>query len=425
MTFSGMTPDQIDAEASRLRAQAGELRSVRSRVVGLVEEASRNWDGGDLRSFRASWYNSYQGRVTAAADHLDSMASQLGQQAAQQRAASEAAGTSGKAVPFGPMGQPGPVGSPPVGGPTEHIGPYDPNQPMADPQDDGFGDYDKAGIDSGMGMSEKKPTSDNPFDSDSYAHSWTTGPIGDGTGYRHHGMENTYGDGDSEDPTWSGWHDKPSEDESQRKGTSGPPVGAKMDLGTLGSGERTLGAEGSKEGSWTSQDGKAHADGSMSGWAGLHAEGSAGVYVEDGALTIGASGMVGAGAHGEVAGSAGYGVLEAQGKAEATAGAWASADASLAIGADGAKLSAGVEAMAGASASAHASGGVEGAQLGVGVTAYAGAGIKANADISASADGIKVSVDFGVALGVGAGIKFDIDIKPKELWSTIQSLWSW
>lgn len=94
MVFTGMTPDQIDVAANQLRAQSKEVQSVRSRVTALVNEASSAWQGQDLRAFRSAWYSSYQSRLVAAANRLDSMASELSRQAAQQREASAANGVS-------------------------------------------------------------------------------------------------------------------------------------------------------------------------------------------------------------------------------------------------------------------------------------------------------------------------------------------
>jgi len=95
MVFSGMSPDQIDAAANQLRIQANELESIRSRVTSLVNEASAHWNGRDLQSFRATWYNSYQTKLSSAIGRLDVMASQLVQQATQQRETSSATGIGG------------------------------------------------------------------------------------------------------------------------------------------------------------------------------------------------------------------------------------------------------------------------------------------------------------------------------------------
>jgi len=90
MTFSGMTPDQIDAAANQLRTQAQELQSISSRVTNLVNQAVKNWQGNDMASFRSAWYGSYQGKMSAAKNRLESMASQLNRQASDQRNTSNA-----------------------------------------------------------------------------------------------------------------------------------------------------------------------------------------------------------------------------------------------------------------------------------------------------------------------------------------------
>lgn len=105
MAFEGMTPDQIDVAASQLRAQARELTSVRSRVDGLVREASAHWQGSDVQGFTSSWYGSYSGQVARAVSQLDTMADFLARQANDQRVASQADGSSGAGVAqVGPTG---------------------------------------------------------------------------------------------------------------------------------------------------------------------------------------------------------------------------------------------------------------------------------------------------------------------------------
>jgi len=188
----------------------------------------------------------------------------------------------------------------------------------------------------------------------------------------------------------------------------------KVEIAQFARGSATLGWEGAAAGAFGSANGF-HGSGSASYWAGAHAEGSAGAYIQDGQVTVGASGMAGVGVHGEAAGTIGYGVLQGEGKVGATAGAWVNGDASVSVGTDGVKAKVGAEAMAGASATAHASAGLDGAQVGVGVTGYAGAGVMAKVEGDFSLSEVKVTCDLGVAVGLGAGVKFDVDIKPAKI----------
>jgi len=98
MAFSGMTPDQIDVEANRLRTQSQELTMIRSRVTALIDNASSSWQGADMRAFRSTWHSSYSSKVAAVIAILDSMTSELVQQAAQQREASAASGVGSSSV---------------------------------------------------------------------------------------------------------------------------------------------------------------------------------------------------------------------------------------------------------------------------------------------------------------------------------------
>jgi len=90
MTFSGMTPEQIEECASGLRRQADELNNTRGHVSALVREASAHWNGRDVQTFSAVWNSSYAPRMSAAIATLSRMADQLIRQAADQRAASQA-----------------------------------------------------------------------------------------------------------------------------------------------------------------------------------------------------------------------------------------------------------------------------------------------------------------------------------------------
>lgn len=187
------------------------------------------------------------------------------------------------------------------------------------------------------------------------------------------------------------------------------------------SGEALLGWEGEASTSYGSPAG-AHGDLAASARAGAYAEGTAGVNVKDGRLVAGASGEVGLSIEADASASVEYGLVGGAIAGSASVGANASGRANVSAGADGVKATVGASAFAGAEASADATVGVSGVKGTVGVTGYAGAGIKAEADVSFSADKVAVDVDLGVALGVGAGVKFSVDINPREVIEDIGDL---
>jgi len=121
MTFSGMTPDQIDLASGQLRTQARELQTIRAQVTRLMNDAAANWNGQDLRTFRSTWQNSYLPKMLAAISCLESMASELAQQATQQRTASAASTLPGVAAIFIPLDFTS-RGGQPSGGPTPASG---------------------------------------------------------------------------------------------------------------------------------------------------------------------------------------------------------------------------------------------------------------------------------------------------------------
>ncbi|MDR2895199.1 MAG: WXG100 family type VII secretion target [Propionibacteriaceae bacterium] len=107
--FSGMTPDQVDQAGNELRSQADALRAIRSRITSLIQEATQNWVGSDIGRFCTDWFNDGALRMQVTAIHLDEMANELTQQAAQQRCASQAdplvaPGIAGFDLPWIPLG---------------------------------------------------------------------------------------------------------------------------------------------------------------------------------------------------------------------------------------------------------------------------------------------------------------------------------
>lgn len=115
MTFSGMSPEQIEECARALKRQGQELTATRGQISGLVQEASVHWLGPDLRSFQTSWSSSGSQRMGAAIATLTRMADHLSRQAAEQRTASQAQAGGGGALVGGSVPtrpDPGPVSGP-------------------------------------------------------------------------------------------------------------------------------------------------------------------------------------------------------------------------------------------------------------------------------------------------------------------------
>lgn len=180
---------------------------------------------------------------------------------------------------------------------------------------------------------------------------------------------------------------------------------------------------------------------------------SGGVDLRNGTIRGDVSGRVEAhlvGAEGSVQAKTALGTTSVKGKAYI--GAEASGNARVTI--DPRKgtvvASAGVDAFAGAKASLDVNqslkvGGHEVGSVGAKGEVYAGIGVKANATVGIEKGRVKASFELGAALGVGAGIKVNVDIDvvgtakaavdvgkkavgavadgAKSLWNGIKSLW--
>jgi hypothetical protein len=135
---------------------------------------------------------------------------------------------------------------------------------------------------------------------------------------------------------------------------------------------------------------------------------------------VGASGSVGV--VGSVEGNASLGVASVAGTAGVFGGARGSAGASTTVGPDGVSARVGVDAFAGVEATASGKVDVGGVTAGATAHAYAGIGGHANADVSVTAEKIDLSLDLGLAVGVGGGIKVDLSFSPMEAAKNIRGL---
>lgn len=106
----------------------------------------------------------------------------------------------------------------------------------------------------------------------------------------------------------------------------------------------------------------------------------------------------------------------AEAQAEAGAGAQATGTAGVSFNPVNAVVNAKAESFAGARAGYSAQGGVAGIGYGIEAEVWAGAGIKAEINGGLDKEGkFKLEFAFGVAVGVGAQVKFNIEIDTKEV----------
>jgi hypothetical protein len=396
------------AELRRLAAafeRNGEGLEDAARTIGSRIRAAR-WDGPDAMRFLSEWDATHKVSLLMVSNAFGDVAKKLRDQADQQERASGEGGDGIAAGGGGGGGGGGGAGEDDEG-PGAGTGGFDPNDQKTgtawdqhgrddtpgdgDRDDDGVTD-DKDTDDDGDGIPDTKDDSD-----------------GDGIVDAH--------EDNPHDPT-------PGDEDSDDDGVP-DKIDDKVKVeSTLVEGEAhgILGAEGSVEGEWGDKD-AGHAAASAEGWAGARGDAEGKVTMGEDGLTAsgGVSAAVGAG--GTASASAGYGsYASVQGEASAFAGARAGADGSVTFGPDGVGVAAGIEAFAGAEASAAGSANLMGVGVSGEASAYAGIGVKADVDARVGWDKTTVDVDFGAALGLGAGASFSVDISPKDVVENIDSL---
>ena len=182
-------------------------------------------------------------------------------------------------------------------------------------------------------------------------------------------------------------------------------------------GERYLGSSGSGHLGAVPVSGS----GRISAFARASEQSHAGVSAHGADASFAAAAGVGVAA--VAAGRLGNAVASVSGTARAEVSARANADGSMHIGPDGAEAKADAGAFAGAQASASATGHLPGVDATAGVHGYAGIGAHADADAKIDAQEIQAKIDLGIALGVGAGWSFSVDIKPDEILNKLPHWW--
>lgn len=450
-TMRGMNLGVMQSVAREFAGQSRDLAAVQNRIERYMREL--DWLGIDATRFRQSWETDLRRQTRQLVQTLDSLADRIQTQVEEQRRTSEADGDSssgpnpgGSGPTGGDSGSPG--GSGPTGGghgkevPTDEKDPTrksrqdDPASPYKDrdghPQKNPDGsDYvpkhaAPADADHPAQDPDKRETHtsynrrDEKFD-------WSKGKPLDPDAPQHA----DYGRDHAND-------DKPA-DYVGKEQLADKPLQADQDLSV-----QTLAGWFKGEGTFYEAEAKSPDD--LAVWqqsveqkdvdlgGGVMASGaaSAAVLAASGAASasFGLNGgipEVKASASGKAAlvsleaeGTVGNQYAAVTGKASAEVAAAGQAEAS--IGKDGVKASAGASAFAGVQASATAQADLGGVKPSVTGHAYAGAGVSAHATGEITASHVKASFDAGVALGVGAGVSFDVDIDVGEVTNNLKSI---
>jgi uncharacterized protein YukE len=170
---------------------------------------------------------------------------------------------------------------------------------------------------------------------------------------------------------------------------------------------------------------------------GILAAGTAGGSVLAASAGGGASAGIGpTGAHAELHGEAEAVLIEGhakgrvgnehlgvEGEAQARAGVDGHGEVEASVGPDGAGAHAGAGGFAGAKASAEVGVDIGGVKPEVRGTVSAGIGAHFDAAMHIDRKSVKVGVDMGATLGLGGGVKWDIEIEPARLMDNTRKAW--
>lgn len=113
----------------------------------------------------------------------------------------------------------------------------------------------------------------------------------------------------------------------------------------------------------------------------------------------------------------------ATGSVKGRVGANANADGSIKVGAGGVGGHAGVGAFAGGELSGGIGLDLGGVKPEVKASVSYGIGAHANVDGHIGLDKVKVSADLGATLGIGGGVKVDIEIDPSKVGHNVANAW--
>lgn len=379
----GADPEALTRIARSLTGMQAELGRIESTTRSAVGTIRGNWGGDNLLSLVDTFTTTCLPGLRACSGVLDEMARRLDENVAAQRAAS--GGSHGDAG--GESGRGGDGGRP--GGPS------------------GLNDVTKTqGKKHDVNLHDGTPVKVGLLDAALGGVNWTHKDEDVRTDY-----EKTYYD------AAGNVTDKAHADRAAYGGTLGTETKHHTEVGIkdgalfagAGAGAGAYLLRGGVEGN-LGQHGKYDA----SGFVGAEAKADASVSLGKEGLRAKAGAEAFAGAKGEAGIAYDNGPLAAHAGASAMAGAEAKADTSLAIGKEGITARARADAFAGAKAAAEVGASIAGIGGTVGGEVYAGIGGHAEVDAAFTAERVKVNVDVGAAVGIGAGVKFSVDVQPKE-----------
>ncbi|CAD5992894.1 WXG100 family type VII secretion target [Agreia sp. COWG] len=386
MAVYGADVAQLRALAKQFRRASEELLNSTSTVTTAVNSTAA-WRGPDAGQFRSSWNTEQTSKISSAVRALDQASEALVRNAQEQETASTV-GTTGSGGSGGSAGSGG--SNSPSSGSSPDTGDIDHNVPRPDIAGNtgDLSDPPRHRADDGPRHSAGDPPTRSGYGTSTGAGKWTDedtdGSYSFGGGQADASSGTTYG------PDGAVSHDANSEALwGAGAGTRGSSDDLPLGMSSSGTADAFVGGYTTADAhAGIDENGQANASASAGGFFG--GEASAGGRLESGSgSSVGGSvgTMVGVQANAAVGGS---------------------------IGDHGISANAGVQAMAGASATAAADMDVAGVDLGGSVTGYAGAGVVANADAALTYDDVHLSLDFGVAYGLGLGGGLDVSFSPKD-----------
>lgn len=445
----GMDVRAVRASSRELSRHAGDVDSLVSQATRSIGALRSAWKGDDFDGFATTWDTTGKTSLSTIADNLRTVSKELGRQAdGQDKVSDDTGGDSPFAETGGPGKQTGEPSEPWRDPKDQWIDPSHSRKPDGDPFDpdntrtempDGRtkitddkgntwyesadGKYvtavqDKDGthtettretLSEGEGPGSKNQTSDRWSERDGWQRRG-------GEGFD---INNTH---DNALTRWKANQDRPwnnenhrFHDEFKRAGDISEKVGKHVD----GEVKNDLWEKkGSVTESWSAAE-KSWGEGPNS------ARVSAGEFrtEADGSIGLGPTGMT-------AAGSIGLGAYAARaegqfqskewngmavgGQGQAYVGGELKAQGDVSIGPGGAKVGVNAEAFAGAKAEGELTGKVGPAEVTAGGELSVGVGAHMDVDAEVTWEKVDVSFDVGAALGVGAGVKFDISFSPKD-----------
>lgn len=439
-SMRGMNLATMQRVASEFAVQSRDLAAVQHRVDRYLREL--DWLGIDATRFRQSWETDLRRQTRQLTQTLDALAERIRDQVAEQQRTSEADPASPGSSPSGggSPGSPGPTGGGYGKGipaeeddPTRKSRQDDPKSPYEDrdghqrKNPDGSDYEPRHAAEPDAKHPDPGPDKRETHVSNSYRDDkidWSTGKPRDADSPQHEDYGRDHADDDK--PTdYVGSEqlaDKPlqaDQDFSAQTVASwlkGEGTGYEVTTPDFDVAVASATAEGSADlGNGVTASGTATAAALAVTGAATASAGMNGYIPEAKASVSGQATLVSVAAEGTVGNQ--YAALSGKASAEVAA----AAQGEVSIGKDGLAASAGASAFAGVQASATAQADLGGVKPSVTGHAYAGAGVSAHATAEITSSHVKASFDAGVALGVGAGVSFDVDIDVGEVTNNLKN----